>query len=346
MVNNGLYLRHYMGQQPGTSSSSWTSSPDIIPNGINIADVSQLKSDQGYKTEPPSEEYPGQTNYVYVRGKNISNEEVISRLWLYYAPSNVILWPRTWKYEEIKFNGEGQNYTEVIATAGQIVVSNPPFYWTPPALSPGVDHYCLVAFAENPPLSQNPIKSPLPNTNFQKFEELAAFVISNPNMAWRNTRQVSRKAPEWQLTSHICGADQSGEVYIGYKYKNMPTDGKLSLNVPGPDRENSISKEIQMEKSSDGALFCVTWAPGFTTTAVLNWQAGSKNPQGDANIEIIAGYSRKTLMQKMPHLFLKGLESRLAPSHRLMGYDSPTAIDGVEGIYDIIGTMQMMAKSP
>lgn len=318
---NDFFLRHYMGQTPGTSSTNWTASPDIIPNNTVPADVSQLVTQAGYNTEPPSTITLNQSNYVYVRGLNTSLNQINVRLWLYYAQSNVVQWPQGWGSSGILVGAIPQNYQEITVAAKTIAAAPLPFVWTPQPFTNG-DHYCLVAFSENP-MSENPIVSPKPSIAFNTWNDLASYVIHTPNMAWRNTIAVSSATPDWQITLPIAGAEGGGDFSVGFACSQMPTDGFLQVEVPGPDADNTINfPKTQIPKPNYSLMSMVTWPPKFNSSITINWWKGATNPPTGANITSLTAYPWTALLNERPHLARIQAQTQVKLL-RLLTFESP-----------------------
>jgi hypothetical protein len=95
---SGIFLRHALGDTPnGRGGGAFSASPDIIPYGTSpMQDTSIPVSSSGYNTDFGGTVYPGQDNFVYIRGLNTTGGPTESRLWLFYTPSDLALWPQNW----------------------------------------------------------------------------------------------------------------------------------------------------------------------------------------------------------------------------------------------------------
>src|SRR5262249_13880933 len=146
-----------------------------------------------------------------------------ARIWLFYTEASLSLWPQQWRSDGIRTAGGEHNYIEVKAnSAGQVVLTDAPFLWTPLRTQ---SHHCLIAIAENAPLS-NPPQPPLPQGTFGSFDALTAFIEAHPNMAWRNVVELPPSASGmWQNTVSIAGSPQGETLYVGIQCHDMPTDG-------------------------------------------------------------------------------------------------------------------------
>lgn len=295
----GLFLRHYLGELPDgrRTSSAWTDSPDIILNGTGPAvDPTVFTTRDSYGREQAQRVFNDQLNYVYVRGLNTTAGKLDARLWLYHAQSNAVIWPQDWRQGGIFVNDpeRPQNWVELTdLDPGAIGVSTPVFHWQATAPSPGA-HFCMIAFAENPPLSFPP-RSPKPVGSMGTWDQLAAFVQAHPNMAWRNTVPVGGAGPTWTMTEPIEGAPDGGEFNVGLKFKDMPTDGWVSFNVPGYDAGSTIvmpdppDQKVRIPRSGTSILLTLNWRRGYRSSiSVSYWQGPTPPPKG-ANITPIVG---------------------------------------------------------
>lgn len=353
MAYEGIFLRHYLGQLPdqNNSGSGWTASPDIIPYSVNnipqpAPSPDIFTSQAGYANAFGSTIFLKQNNFIYVRGLNTTNGPITARLWFYYVESNMVLWPQNWQSASVYVNGNLQNYMEVSAkTQNEIIVGNPPFIWNAPSLQSGNDHYCMIAFAENPPLSQPP-QSPAPSGYMNSWDDLAQYVISHPNMAWRNTIDVSVDNPTWQQIAPIAGAPAGGTFNIGIQCSNMPTDGYFAFDVPGPDAANSIHvPKTPITNPNTGLTIPVTWPPNFSSSISVSYWMGATKPPYGATLQpiIIVPYSGMAL--RMPELLLNAPQRRsnglfrFGQPHRIFAYDSPKMLNGSVIHAYIVGSM-------
>lgn len=291
----GLFLRHYMNQLPDgrTTSQAWTDSPDIILNGTAPApDPTIFTTRDSYAREQAQGVAPRELNYVYVRGLNTTAGKLDARLWLYWAVSNAVLWPQDWYQTGIYIDDpeNPRNWIEITGLdPGAIGVSTPVFHWRASDGPGGGNHFCMIAFAENPPLS-NPPRSPKPTGYMGTWNQLGAFVQAHPNMAWRNTITVAGLGATWTRTEPITGAEEGGEFQVGLKFKDMPTDGWVSFNVPGYDAGSSVvmpdppEQKFRIPKSNGSMLVSIDWRKGYRSSITVNyWQGATVPPQG-ANI--------------------------------------------------------------
>jgi hypothetical protein len=312
-VANGVFIRHQMGDYPGNNGGSFSACPDIVisvdgNNNPTPLDPTTLITQQGYYTEsnPGGYGYQGNVNYVYLRALNNASSlrpppQFNPRLWLYYTPSNLALWPVNWQSNNIQVQGQAvsqnwQDTTSIIANtisgrggqSGQelnVLATREPFLWNPPVLGGG-NHYCLIAMAENP--LANPPSPPLPGP-FQSFNELCAFVLTNDWFGWRNVVGVQKTVPTWQMNFPIAGPPQASQVQIGVQCTNMPVNSQFQFSVAGPRGTTNPGDGVNsgMVTITNPNLFVampMMFPANFNTTMVLNWYANGTTPAPGATI--------------------------------------------------------------
>ncbi|MBK8256445.1 MAG: hypothetical protein IPK82_27725 [Polyangiaceae bacterium] len=196
---NGIYLRPNPSNTGSVPSlSPYSSSPDIWLAGQDAVPNFQtaLATDSSYATQSSSNITQGQTNLLYVRGKNGSTASKTVNVTLYYAPSGVIQSPSQWQNNVLRTdNGQMQgNITNL--TAGSIGVADATWIWlNPPPPPPGSDHYCLFA-------QFNDANNSNPFPNVETALDMGALIMNNLGWGWRNTSMIGSPAT-WSLTEPL-----------------------------------------------------------------------------------------------------------------------------------------------
>lgn len=232
----GLFVRDQLGQLPNQPGTTFSMSPDIITSGAQPApDASQFVTPDGYATDFGANVILNQPNFVYLRALNTDPAiPTTGRAWFYYTESDLALWPTKWRSDSILVDGNAQNYQDIAAAAtNQACQPNSPFVWTPP-LPASNTHYCCVSWMENPPVSSPPQDPILKLPPFATFDDLVNFILSHPNMGWRNEMNVAGLGATWSLTTNIAGPASGEPFLVGVQCTNMPTDGQISFSIPGP----------------------------------------------------------------------------------------------------------------
>jgi DNA-binding beta-propeller fold protein YncE len=237
---SGLFLRHYLGEKPGSPRDGWSASPDVIPFGQTTEpNPGVFTTTPGYAKDWGKDVALDNDNYVYVRGYNAGAEEITSRVYFYYTEGALALWPGNWRSDNVTVNDAERNWVDVKAPPGGVGLGASPYVWIPPDLNPATDHYCVVAWAADGP---NPQPPDLPGySKFATLNDLVNFIVTHHNMAWRNTRQFRTPPPNSTYSTALPIAEAGGSVYLQIAFKDLPPDGKFSVNLQGTDEDNSVS---------------------------------------------------------------------------------------------------------
>lgn len=312
----GIFLRDYKGQTPGSNNGSgWTLSPDIIPWGPQqMPNPSDLGQQANYNTDYANNIVLGEYNNVYVRGLNTNAGAQKSRVYFYWVDMSIILLPSQWSPYNFKFDLNLQNWLDISAAKqGDIAYSAAPLNWQPSAAYP---HYCLVAWVDNSATPSPPDLSSF--SNFKDWNDLGNFIMAHPNMCWRNTNDVSAPAGFMNAQSRVSGVKDGGQVTVGVMLGNIPTDKKRKIqfnlvNSNGTIVYNSPVHEVDTN----------------TFSQTLDWPANAPDPvltytyvPDDGKLagnETITAFSsflpplplRKRLLLRAPHLMVEVNDRKL-----------------------------------
>lgn len=308
MTYAGLFIRHAIGATPTTNTGAWTASPDIIPWGTGPEDPNTFKDpanyDNGYYDH--SSFYTQQPNYVYLRAKNLASGALPSRLWFYYTPSNVVTWPQNWLSSNTTVAGQSQNYVDVSPTTnGEIVVTDTPLVVVPDPVGGG-QHFCLISFAENK--QSNPPVSPKPSGSMGTWNDLAHFVLTHPDMGWRNVTPVSSGAGTWTEAAPLQGAAIGGGQFgVGIQCKNMPTDGHVSFSVQGPPQDGAAGsaniQDIPITSPNMRFTVPVTWSvSSYNSAVVITYKQGATPAPAGAEIGAAVDMPSTAILESHGHM--------------------------------------------
>lgn len=256
---NDLIVRDYFGDDGSGRAGNLSSSPDIIPWGTTKLDNYQqyLTSDTIPSQDLGKDIVGYQANYLYVRCLNQSDGAASGKVYLYYAPSNLLMAPGLWSQNQLNTQ-DGKGYGEVTASAkGQYAVGNSPFIWVPQPPNPGT-HYCMVARLET---AAHP--NPIPN-NIGSYEDFVHYIATNSGTAWRNVVFVGTP-PDWSRIVPCTALPTEASIYFQLNCTNVPVGSKVSFSCgdPGPDPAINLQPTV------------VSTGPNFTTgvwsTIPANW---------------------------------------------------------------------------
>jgi hypothetical protein len=281
----GLFLRDYLGQTPTSGPNGvWTDCTDIWPSGQTPLADPQTTLVGGYGNDSPNVIYTsggGVNNYVYVRGINTVNGPNTSRVWLYYVNGGgdpaLMLWPPSWLNAGISSLQHGTGYVEVSSAAlNEIDFTYPPFVWSAVPVS---GHYCMIAWVENPPLSQPAVDPRQGIGSLGTWDQLAAFVQNNPNMGWKNTvDQPTPSGESWELNIALQGPPRGGHFRAGLQFTNAPTDASFSFSIVGPTPAGSTNvPKTPITQADETYLVPLDWTgyPNYQTHMVMTFYAGA-----------------------------------------------------------------------
>lgn len=286
---SGLFLRHYLNEQPGSPRDGWSASPDVFPYGRSIEkDPSIFTTAAGYLKDWGQDVALRNDNYVYVRGRNVGATEITSRVYFYYTRGSLCLWPANWRSDKVSIGNVDRNWVDVTAPANGYGVGRTPFVWIPDDLDPGSDHYCVIAWAADGPNPQPPDLARF--SKFATHDDLVNFVVSHHNMAWRNTRQYRTEPPFSTYATAVSAAPSGSSVYLNIGFRNLPRDGKFSVNLAGPDEDNSIRMDpTPITEHPNGYVPInnpLALPSNFTTSLRVQYWRGPTDPPETAQIKV------------------------------------------------------------
>jgi hypothetical protein len=288
MSYSGIFIRDELGQQPCQPSAGWSDSPDILFAGPTIVDPRQYTTAASYATRTSNVVHTGVMNYVYLRGQNTNSGPQASNMFFYYTESDLVLWPKNWRGDNITVSGAKQNWSALEAsTNGAIAVTAEGFVWTPPPLSGSAyDHYCVIAWADN---SGTPVPPDFGTFNqFSSCEQLAAFVQSHPNMGWCNTSDIYETPAQYSYSTGLGLQDQGGTVNLSISFIDIPGDGTFSVMLQGTDASNTINKQGLNISDYQGGFNQpgLSFPPQFDTSVQVQWFKGATDPTPAAEVKV------------------------------------------------------------
>jgi hypothetical protein len=283
----GFYLRDNLGDV-GTipAPGPYALSPDIIGATEPITDPeSELSTQASWKQMYSVEPTPGVENYYYVRGLNGDTDPVDDTLALYWAPSNLIMFPSVWKGNEIPPTGTSP--VTVSAASGHIGVGDGPFVWTrPPVLDDPGDFIAFVAT-----VSETDAPEPFPVVN--SWLDMSALLTQRLDLGFRNTARIDATDDAWYRRVHlnIPTGMPSGQVVLSVMSKGFVgnTLGFIG-DLFSPQREPIMLLPSQVAQDGASSTITVTLEGGMSTSLALQyWQTGNA-PASGATVTLSADY--------------------------------------------------------
>ena len=289
-----LYFRHNFadtGQYP--TAGSLSQSPDIIPAGLApYSDPTQLIADDNWVKDFGSSTDASTANYIYLRGRNLGAAGSSGRLYLYFSPGSLLLFPtdplvpkKGWSKNPLK-TSKGAEYVTVDPAADARFVTTEPFLWVPEPISN--DHYCLIGR-----VATEAHPNEIPTTG--NLNDFARYISEHPNMAWRNVITRSPQYPTWSTATEYSQGDVGGDVYVFLRVENAPNGSavEFSSGTPGPEPPLVKGRTTVENAIKDGIpTFVATWygkiPANFVTNVTYTWFSNGKTPLPDMKVTLEA----------------------------------------------------------
>jgi hypothetical protein len=290
-----LQFRHFIGDTGKYPTSGVLSaSPDIVPLGPNpVADPQYMIDGGNWTTDLGGSTYASEPNFIYLRGQNLSASTASGKLYLYYSPASLLLWPtdpldpaKGWSKRPLRTDRGGQ-WIDVSAEAGQRFCTLEPFRWIPEPIYN--DHYCMIARVVT---ERHPNEIPAVGT----LKDFAAYISQHPNMAWRNVVTINPSSPVTTRTVNYSQGSEGGVVYINLNCKYVPDGSAVSFNSGTPGPKPLIHKpktDVRNEIDEDGVphftLTVRTEIPAdWTSDISYTWYSQNKTPLPGMEVELDA----------------------------------------------------------
>ena len=219
-----LYIRSTLND-PGNiprTRTGLSASPDIIPYGIMPVNNPVQFFTNNFQQIVSKDLVYNAPNYVYLRGRNQFNGAQTGKMYAYYAPSSLLLYPSQWKENSLYTqSGTGeQNFVDVSAAAtNDPYVTPEPFVWEPKYPPPN-SHYCMISRVST---TQHP--NEIPNTG--GYTDFAKWVAGEGGIGWRNVRVVANGSPEILFDQDYDQGDEEGLMDILITATNCPIGAEV-----------------------------------------------------------------------------------------------------------------------
>jgi hypothetical protein len=266
----------------------------VIPYGPTPAqDPPVLTIKEGYGTDlSASVALGGCTNYVYVRGVNPGSTTITARVYLFYVPRSLALWPANWRSDLIWAGGEPRNWVDVTAAPGAVVSGDPPFLWTPRYLNPRsgpTDSYVLIAWVIDGRDPRPPDLISL--AKFATADDLARFAAARHDIAFFDTGnkgQAPGEMPDSQQVIPVRADAAGDEVALNVSFREVSPDGQFAVSVPGTSPANTVTlfnaslSDYPAGYSPPGGR--LRFPPGHATSVAVSYWRGNGPLIDDAKI--------------------------------------------------------------
>lgn len=290
-VTNNLFVRDDLtdtGQIPSGARTYWTC-PDIIPNQADAVGNPQATfgTVASYATGPYKDILPSQRNYIYVRAKNLYTGGAASgTAYLYWCKSSLFMNTNLWSSQNISsVTGPGSNLSA--AAMNDIAVGDSAFLWLAPQQPTGFHYCCIVRLETSTPSDPNPIPA-----NFTSTGAFVAWIVGNPQVAFRNVYFNNKAAPSIQFAYHIASPDAQPEQWIvAADVYNMPVSTTVTLSVAAKGPNPPINVAGKTTQPTQAFATVPTTLPALFEADLL---VTVRYPPGDwpANAKVMMRYYR------------------------------------------------------
>ena len=281
-VYRGALFRQFPGQTVGQDGTGAQTSPDIIVNGATAAqNAAAWTGTSSYNPGTPSPNAAlGGRNFVYLRAINTATGPATARVYLYWTTTGAIAAP-SWQTTYFTYAGQTQNWVDLSAsTANEVMISTVPLVWNAPPPPTG-QTYVLIAYVDN---SGSPQPPDFTAFGYLNPTAVTSFVAGHPQLSWLAITGTPAPQPTMSWEQPIVVGTGSNNLFVGIQLSNIPTDGTLTLQIPGPDAASTFASGT-MKIPDPNALIAwpVTYPDHFQTSAVLTYTAGAA-PVGKASV--------------------------------------------------------------
>lgn len=255
-------------------TGGWTGCPDIISAGTTAIARNDLITSYGSVTDKTLTQ--GETNYIYMRAKNMNSTPLTQNAYVFEVPGSLVLHPEVWYNWNNLLGYDVKNTASpeppiihqtgprpLTANAGQIAVTEA-FTWKPQT----TEHHCLVGVAAD---SWNDVLKGYP-TGGSSMDGLAQWIYNNGSIGWHNVniQPITSTVYENQISYTNRGQDASITFTI------------IAENVPVGARVSFSSQNSTAEGRTIGVDWVVVAAPpdgkpinpDFEVGTTLNVNAG------------------------------------------------------------------------
>lgn len=276
---DGLFVRQAAGQtasQPGTGAQT---SPDIISAGVAPAqDAGAYATSAAYNSATVANAVAtGVPNFIYLRVINPNNRAQRARVYLFLGDNAA---PSLSALSNAAFTvaGETRNWVDLSAdTQNQVLVSTVPIVWMPPAPATASSQQFLLTYVDG---SANPQPPDFSTVGYGQLSAVKMFVATQPQLSWMTVKNTPPTPAPTFTTQFSLLIDHAGTYYVGTKLENMPGDGTLTVDVPGPDAADTIvASSFHPPAPNAAVLWAATYPAGFKTSIVISYWQGATTPK-------------------------------------------------------------------
>jgi hypothetical protein len=217
-----------VGSLPRTGG--WTASPDIITAGTSPTQNPSgvYTSAASYNTDITNDIVLKATNYIYIRGKNISNTAQNANASLFWAPQSLFLYPSEWESNIIQTT-RGSNTSNIgTINSNTIAVTTDPFQWIPSGEN---EHCCLIGIIST---DKYPLTSQLPPNTVTSLNDLAAWIGKTGGAGWHNVQFTDAGSPTFTHSTVYPASSTDSVIQFAITCTSCPVGSQVSFSCGSP----------------------------------------------------------------------------------------------------------------
>lgn len=225
----GILVRQNLqdtGSVPRTGG--WTACPDLIPYGTEPVQQPTDFFRSNYNQDVGKVLVANAENYVYVRGKNLTDSPLTGTARLFYAPQNLFLYPSVWLQNTMTtMNGsETSEISNVMPNSTGVTVD--PFTWIPSDIN---DHHAFISIVSTP---EHPYETQLPGDTITSLNELAAWIAKTGGIGLHNVKIIEAGAPVFTNCTHLPASSTLEKITFTITAENAPVGTEVSFSSGKP----------------------------------------------------------------------------------------------------------------
>ncbi len=280
----------------GSKRKNFWGCPDIIVR--NSKSSNPLSDFPDPKTDYNKRPIENQINYIYVRGKNLTNVMVSDNVSLFYKHGALVADTEDWipipvdgtnpQEYSVRLYNIADDYGRKMMEPGQFGLGFACFKWKAPAL--GADnHYCLLSVVG----PSDFVPEHLPTAN-KRIE----FINSHLNIGWRNVDLININKVAANFAANRLGsdgeemptvrvpvnlkADHPMHLYLQLECKDVPKGCKVGFrcDVPGPEPQLTLKTTVKHSDYFEVGVISRVPAVFNADVFIELWSEGKILPSG------------------------------------------------------------------
>jgi hypothetical protein len=269
-------------------SGDFSGCPDIIPwQQTSVQDPQGIfgaatGSSTSYDQNPGLSIIANDVNFIYVRGKNTGTSAVTANTYLWYSPSNLLLWPQQWMTNQYMIQPDQKSspgaYVQMTAQPGAICVTPNPFVWLNPQMPADGTHYCLITMSgtlDEIVAMRNSGMSVISSAG------LGAWIAANGGTGWHNVATITAGSPSFSTMTNYSSGSTVALVHFTLNCTNIPAGASVSFSCARPNNGGTGFDPIALPWTvvpGTAGTTVASFSAGMQTNVIANYQSGFYYP--------------------------------------------------------------------